>query len=347
MRLKDHIDDISNLLKQGAFVNERERTVSHRIVNRLLQALEWPIFTPQIVIDEYAVEGRRVDFALCHPESIPRAFIEAKRVGNIDKGIKQLFEYAFHRGIPIVVLTDGQKWRFYHPAGEGSYEDRKVVELDLIADDSEDCSNYFDRYLNYESVKIGRAAKIIATDYQRIVSLRKVEERLPEIWGELLLEKNQSVLHAMIEKTKDKVGHEPTEEQVLTFLKDLTVPPVQQKPHIKKESKILKQSKKKLSPSKRLQVTMQDGVVIDHDVAKDTFVEVIEKMGLEEVMQIRPKIVSMEPFYPNREDREDWSVQRGEFHIKTHSSTSYKESFLKSVAEKLGVELNVELVEKT
>ena len=50
MTLKEHIEDISNQLKQGAFANERERTVSHRIVNRLLQALKWPIFTPQIVI---------------------------------------------------------------------------------------------------------------------------------------------------------------------------------------------------------------------------------------------------------------------------------------------------------
>ena len=64
MTLKEHIDDIGDMLKQGAFTNERERIISRRIVNRLLQALEWPIFTPRIVVDEYVVEGRRVDFAL-------------------------------------------------------------------------------------------------------------------------------------------------------------------------------------------------------------------------------------------------------------------------------------------
>ena len=230
MTLKEHIDDINNLLKQGAFANERERTISHRIVNRLFQALEWPIFNPQIVKDEYNVEGRRVDFALCHPESTPRVFIEAKRVGNIDKGIKQLFEYAFHRGVPIVVLTDGQKWRFYHPAGEGSYEDRMVAEIDFITEDSEECSNCLDRYLNYEVVKTGKAAKVIAADYQRIVSQRKVEERLPEVWSELLQDKNEYLLLAMMDKAKEKVGHEPTEEQVLTFLKNLSVPSVKPKP---------------------------------------------------------------------------------------------------------------------
>ncbi len=86
MTLKEHIDDISDLLKEGVFAKEKERTVSDHIVNRLLQALERPIFAPQIVIDEYLIEGRRVDFALCHPESTPRVFVEAKRVGNIDKG---------------------------------------------------------------------------------------------------------------------------------------------------------------------------------------------------------------------------------------------------------------------
>ena len=166
--------------------------------------MKWPIFTPQVVIPEFGVEGQRVDFALCHPASTPRVFIEVKRVGNIDKGIKQLFEYAFHTGVPIVILTDGQKWRFYHPAGEGSYEDRTVAEIDLIAENNEVSSNCLDRYLNYESVKIGKAAKVIVSDYQRIVSQRKIEERLPEVWNELVQEKHEYLLLAIMEKAKDK-----------------------------------------------------------------------------------------------------------------------------------------------
>ena len=345
MTLKEHIDDIHNLLKQGAFANERERTVSHRIVNRLLQALKWPIFTPQIVIDEYVVDGRRVDFALCNPESTPRVFIEAKRVGNIDKGIKQLFEYAFHRGVPIVVLTDGQKWRFYHPAGEGSYEDRMVAEIDLIAENSEECSNCLDRYLNYESVKTGKAAKLIAEDYRLIVSQRKVEERLPEIWCELVQEKNEYLLHVVIEKAKDKVGHEPTEEQVVSFLKNLSVPSVKPASVPKIVHEKPKQDKKKIVFTKLI-VTMPDGKIIDHQHGKDTYADVLEKLGLEEVMRVRPQTVATEPFYSHRELWEHLNVQRGEFYINLNNGTPEKKRILEKIADSLGVQLKVELVEK-
>ncbi len=345
MTLKEHIEDIHNLLKQGAFANEKERAVSDRIVNRLLQALEWPIFTPQIVIDEYPVEERRVDFALCHPKSTPRVFVEVKRVGNIDKGIKQLFEYAFHRGIPIVVLTDGQKWRFYHPAGEGSYEDRIVAEIDLIAENSEECSNCLDRYLNYESVKTGKAAKVIASDYQRIVSQRKTEERLPEVWTELVQEENEDLLRVMVSKAIEKVGHEPTEEQVVSFLKNLSVPSVKPASVPKIVHEKPKQDKKKLT-FKRLRVTMPDGEIIDHQHGKDTYVDVLEKFGLEEVMRVHPQTVATEPFYSHREHWEHLNVQQGEFYINLNNGPPGKKSILEKIADSLGVQLKVELVEK-
>ena len=357
MTLKEHIEDISNQLKQGAFANERERTVSHRIVNRLLQALKWPIFTPQIVIDEYSVEGRRVDFALCNPESTPRVFIEAKKVGNIDKGIKQLFEYAFHRGVPIVVLTDGQKWRFYHPAGEGSYEDRMVAEIDLIAQDSEECSNYLDRYLNYEDVKTGKAAKIIAEDYRIIVSQRKIEERLPEIWGELVQEKNEYLLDIVIEKAKEKVGHEPTEEQVVTFLKSLkreiAPEPKEVLSHSESdppsEKSTLSSSKDNSSTKpiqfKRISVTMSDGEVIERKNGLTTFIEVIEKIGIERVKELN-LIRNTIPLISTSKDPTHAQHQLGEYYIVKRMSTKNKKRILDRIAKELQIDLKVEIVDK-
>ncbi len=344
MTLKEHIEDIHNLLKQGAFANEKERTVSDRIVNRLLQALEWPIFTPQIVIDEYLVEGRRVDFALCHPKSTPRVFVEVKRVGNIDKGIKQLFEYAFHRGIPIVVLTDGQKWRFYHPAGEGSYEDRIVAEIDLITENSEKWSNCLDRYLNYESVKTGKAAKVIASDYQSIVSQRKVEERLPEVWTELVQEENEELLRVLVNKAIEKVGHEPTEEQVVSFLKNLSVPSVKPTSVPKAIPEKLQQDKKKFT-IKHIRVTMDNGEVIERENGLATFFEVIDRLGIERVKDLNlirntiPLISTTK--HPDREQR-----QRGEYYIVSSIAAKDKKRILDQIAKKLEIDLKVELVEK-
>ena len=347
MTLEEHIDDIRNQLKQGAFADEA--AVSNGIVNRLLHTLEWPIFTPQVVIPEFGVEGQRVDFALCHPASTPRVFIEVKRVGNIDKGIKQLFEYAFHTGVPIVILTDGQKWRFYHPAGEGSYEDRMVEELDIIVRNIKECAKSFNRYLNYMAVQTGKAAEVIVEDYKSIVNQRKIEERLPEVWGELLQEKNDNLLNIVKDKAKEKVGHEPTEEQVITFLKNLSVPSV--KPTSVKPTSVTKidhekpkQDKKKLT-FKRLRVTLSDGEVIEHKNGLDTFFDVIERLGIERVKDLNlirntiPLISTSK--HPEREQR-----QRGQYYIVSRITAKVKKKILDQIAKKLEIDLEVELVEK-
>ncbi len=355
MTLKEDIDNIRDQLKQGAF--SHEAAVSDGIVRRLLHALKWPIFTPQVVIPEYGVEGQRVDFALCHPESTPRVFIEVKRVGNIDKGIKQLFEYAFHTGVPIVVLTDGQKWRFYHPAGEGSYEDRKVVELDLIVEDSEECAKSLNRYLNYKLVQTGEAAEVIVEDYKSIVNQRKIEERLPEVWGELVQEKNGNLLRVVMEKAKEKVGYEPKEDLVLAFLKSLKrefeserreVPssPESNSPSVEPIlSPIKDNDSKKPLQFKRLKVTMSDGEVIEHGNGLNTFIEVIEKLGIERVKDLG-LIRNTIPLISISKDPKRAQRQLGQYYIATRMSTRSKKRMLDRIAKELEINLEVEVVDK-
>ena len=150
MTLKEHIKDIRNRLEKGEFPNEA--AVCDDIVRRLVHELGWPRYQPQIVYPQYPVEGGKVDFALCHPPSEPCVFIEVKQVGNIEGAEEQLFRYAFRRGVPIAILTDGQKWRFFYPIGQGDYRERKVHELDLIEGDIEESVRHINRYLNYESI---------------------------------------------------------------------------------------------------------------------------------------------------------------------------------------------------
>ena len=195
MTLKEHIDDIRDNLEQGLFTNEA--AVCDYIVRRLLvDALGWPRHAPNVVIREYGVEGTRVDFALCHPPSKPIIFIEVKKVGNIDGAEQQLFEYAFHEGIPIAILTDGREWRFFHPTAQGNYRERKVCELNLSEGNSEENAKCFKRYLNYEAIQTGEAVEAIKADYEKVVQEREVATRLPEAWGKLVEEADEFLLHA-------------------------------------------------------------------------------------------------------------------------------------------------------
>lgn len=219
MALKEHIDDIRDALRRKQFTSEA--LVSQGIVRRLLDALGWPQFNPQIVIPEYPVPGGRVDFALCHPALKPMVFIEVKQVGQSDGAERQLFEYAFHAGVPIAVLTDGQKWQFFHPIGRGNYEERRVYTLDLIEADDEESVSHLNRYLNYGSVCTGEAAKAIADDYRNASNQRLIEENLPEAWNKLVEEQDEILLDLVVEKVESLCGHKPTEDQVWNFLESL------------------------------------------------------------------------------------------------------------------------------
>ncbi len=348
MTLKENIDDIRNQLKQGAF--SHEATVSDGIVRRLLHALKWPIFTPKVFIPEYGVGGQRVDFALCHPPEKPRVFIEVKQVGNLDGTEAQLFGYAFREGVPIAILTDGQKWRFFHPTGEGKFSERKVYELDLLQSDSEESIERLNRYLNYEAVQKGDAVTAIKNDYQKVSKQREIEARLPEAWSKLLQDEDgftEFLIEAMAGKTESLCGARPTQEQILMFLKSLKretgsdriVDPSNtiQDPQYSESHQTSSYSKK---PRQILNVTMPDGTVIKHRTAIDTFIEVLETIGLEKIAQVYPRIVSTSPFQHGRH------TQKGAFYIDHNHGGLEKKRHIKEIAGLLNLTLTVELVDK-
>ena len=315
MILKEHINDIRNNLKQGLFKNEA--AVCDYIVRRLLvDALDWPRHSPDVVIREYGVEGTRVDFALCHPPSKPRVFIEVKKVGNISGGEKQLFQYAFHEGVPIAILTDGQEWHFYHPTAQGNYKERRVYKLDLIERDSEESAMRLNRYLNYESIRTRKAIKAIEDDYRNISIQREIKARLPEVWRKLVDEKNEDLILAVMEKTKNMVGHEPTVEQVLDFLKNL-----------KSETRA-NNCGKPPPPSNRnsgLFVTMPNGETVNHSVSATTFAEVIEKLGIERVRNLKYKLGRLS-LISTSEDPILGQRKSGRYYIMTNTSTKKKKN---------------------
>ena len=69
--------------------------------------------------------------------------MESKGVGNASGAERQLFEYAFHQGIPMAILTDGQEWSFFLPGEQGAYYERCVYKLDLLARTTEECRQIF------------------------------------------------------------------------------------------------------------------------------------------------------------------------------------------------------------
>ena len=287
MTLKEHIHDIRSRLRKGGYINEA--AISNQIVVRLLKELEWPIFDEWIVIPEYTIEGsKKVDLALCAPPAKPVVFIEMKafekflekyEVKNAKKQLSKYLSYFqsnSHKEIPIAILTDGQKWLFFHPIGEGDWKEYPVRELDFIESNIEEIAECLNRYLNYKSMCTGKVTQKIKNDYRSI---------------------DRQTL-------KDKVSFSP-----------------------------------------RLRVTMPNGEVIDCPNPKDTFIEVIVKLGLEDVARIRPKIVKK-----SRDDVEGSPFkeycQHNGFYINTYQPLKgERRNTLVRIGRQLCVHLKVERID--
>lgn len=216
MTIINHIEKVRKALREGKFTSEA--AVSQGILLPTLHELEWPVFNTSIVIPEFSVEGRRVDYALCHPENRPLVFIEVKKVGQSAGADRQLFEYAFHVGVPMAILTDGQEWSFYLPAEQGRYDERRVYKLDLLERDIAEAKSRLEKYLSYSNVCSGAALKAARSDYQNVSRVRIIETNLPLAWEGLLKDQDSLLLDLLAEKVEDLCGYKPDLDVCSQFL---------------------------------------------------------------------------------------------------------------------------------
>ncbi|MDN5882137.1 MAG: hypothetical protein L0H37_07180 [Nitrosospira sp.] len=207
MTLPIHIEQVRQKLRRGEY--QSEAAVSQGIVLPALHGLGWPVFDTSVVIPEYALEGRRVDYALCHPAHRPSVFIEVKKVGHSDGADQQLFEYAFHLGVPIAILTDGQEWSFYLPGEQERYDERRVYKLDLLERTIEESITRLERYLGFDNVCSHKALESARSDYKNVARDREIKSTFPKAWRTLLEEPDSLLVDLLAEKIEDLCGYKP------------------------------------------------------------------------------------------------------------------------------------------
>lgn len=230
MTLESCIQQIQENLRRGAFQNEA--AVSQGVVLKVLNALGWDTYDTQVVAPEYAVGGRRVDYALCHPPTRPSVFIEVKRVGRGDGADKQLFEYAFHEGVPLAVLTDGQEWNFYLPSGQGAYSERRFYLLDFLEREVDEICFRLDRYLNYARIKSGEARNNANSDYQDKSRQQEAINVIPKAWHALVVETDELLVELLSEKVEEICGFKPSKEAIESFLQSQETGRIENTSHI-------------------------------------------------------------------------------------------------------------------
>jgi hypothetical protein len=280
MELREHILHIQDNIRAGLFANEA--SVSQGIVLRILQVLGWPIFDSRVVSPEYGVEGRRVDFALCHPRDKPMVFIEVKQVGQSEGADRQLFEYAFHLGVPMAVLTDGQEWHFYLPGEQGLYQERRVYKLDLLERNLEECEVRLKRYLDYQASCTGRALEEARRDYQGIAKDRQIISTLPIAWTKLTEEPDDLLIELIADKVESLCGYKPDPDTVASFLANGANPAAnpQNKPKLYQQPKAQKKSQPSIRQTELSSVGFSlQGRTYTSRNARDVMVKLFEELA--------------------------------------------------------------------
>jgi predicted type IV restriction endonuclease len=214
--VKEDVLDIRTRLQAGRFVNEA--SISQGIVLRILGRLGWPTYDTSVVVPEYGLDGRRVDFALCHPPLKPLVFVEVKQPGEGTDADRQLFEYAFLRGVQVAILTTGQEWHFYLPAERGAFVERRVYGLDLLERDPDESVERLTRYLEYAATCSGEAYERARSDYRDVAREREIQRTLPDAWSRLVAEGNEALLALLADKVESVCGFKPEPNTVAEFL---------------------------------------------------------------------------------------------------------------------------------
>ncbi len=222
MSLDTTLADITARLRENGFPNEQ--AISQGIVLRVLRELGWDTYDTAIVWPEYQTGGGRADFALCHPPSKPAIFIEVKHVGRAEGAVQQALQYAFHSGVPFVVLTDGRSWSFYLPAEQGDYDERRVYKLDLYERSAGEAAETFQLYLNRENVASGKSLGAARTEYRNRNRRSQAKAAIPEVWRELVQKRDGRLLEILTDAVESKVGFPPNADDAVAFLGGVAAP---------------------------------------------------------------------------------------------------------------------------
>jgi predicted type IV restriction endonuclease len=362
MALESTLSDITARLREGRFPNEQ--AISQGIVLRLLQELGWNTWDTAVVWPEYQTGEGRVDFALCSPPSKPAIFIEVKQPGKAEDGVRQALEYAFHTGVPFIVLTDGKTWSFYLPAEQGSYEDRRVYKLDLFERSPGESTETLCRYLARARIESGEALETARREYRSRHRRSQARAAIPEAWRELVEKGNEDLVELLASAVELKAGVRPDADEVAEFLAALGKSVIVGTPRGKAPEQSTRATERRVpenasSEASRSGTLLLQGKAYPYANAKDAMVTVLRELAKDDPSflercsrhpdakgRTRRYIArTPEELYPGREDLRDMREPLpGGWLVMTNLNNVLKKTIIKIAAEVAGLTFGKDVV---
>ena len=336
---------------------ENEAQVKQAVILPILRALGWDDADPASFRPEYAVAGGFVDYALLD-RSKPRVFVEAKRTGAISAdGEEQLFRYAAHQGVPLLVLTDGNVWALYLSMAEGLPSERRFFNVELEQVDIPKCAENLRSLLRKDRVVSGAARREAERRHESVRSRLRAREGIQSAWQELLTGPDEILRDLLAEKVEADSGSKPDLEDVESFLRGLLLPlrPRPNPPDLKLGPPSPRKRRQPQASSKILGFTL-DGQRFETGSARATLTQVIQKLDkdvpqfmdrlAEETIGKRRRLVARQrgALYDKRH-LEVHSVDLGNgWWMGTNLSTTAIRSHIETACRVAGIKLGSQLV---
>ncbi len=325
-----------------------EQAVRTQLIEPILRALGWDTHDPEFVRPNAVNdEGKIPDYRL-RKSGKDILVLEAKNISidlNNNKIIDQIAQYCYSPGIEFGVLTNGLNWLLFSTF-ERNPKERIVWKLSL---ESAEVSEVVLKLSSFSFDQVNALRDLILLSKVRESSWDEIgatKDKLIALVAERLLAK-------IVSNHPGMKGNVPasslfpfveTKMQEIFQSNSLDAPIVPEKIASDESEDTPFERPTKSKIRQKIRVKFPDGHEICRQKVVDTFVEVIIKVGLENVAPLEIKRSGVH--IVSQTKSKDYAQHRhGKYFIMTHSSTQDKFKMITSINEQLGLGLQIDLVD--
>lgn len=349
MTLHETLEDVQRKYEGNIdYYRSNEAAVRTQLIEPVLAVLDWlPTDPARVRPNDKNEENKFPDYTLLKSDKIVMV-IEAKKV-SVDLHdtvvMVQLQKYCYLGSItvPYGVLTNGIKWIAFQTLGENVNE-RTIWEIDLTKDTIEDSKRCLSMlsFGNIEALesRINEDKNLNIAWHSRFPTQAEITKLVAKAFKKELQDRGHHFPDNKIQAFTQKVLFTQEETSIPTSHQELSP----------KTVTTISVKTEKESKREKIQVRFpKDNTVICQNQVIDTLVEVIEKIGIERIADLKILANSKSCTYlveQNLLDSFERPRQRlvSGWYIWTNSNTQTKLEQLKEINTRLGLNLDIKVI---
>lgn len=208
------LEKIIGSIKKLKSQNINEAQTKDWLIRPFFELCGWDFSNPEDVVPEDDdVAGKRTDYCF-YVNQLPKMLVEAKPLSNSLSDNKMIIEkinYCANRGIPLLILTNGDTYKIYYSELKGIGKDKLLQEFTL--------SNKFDEEV-IEKLSKKAFEKDLLLNYSRNISLFTTIKKATE---NLFQSADKKFIRIINESVKEILGHKFGEDDIEMALKQFTL----------------------------------------------------------------------------------------------------------------------------